>query len=98
MKTMPEVLPVGEARETLSKVLANFRRDGRDARPVFFGSRRRAEAVIIPIDLFEQMLPILEDVLIAREIQARRARHDGTLLDFETLVKEAGFNPDEFAQ
>ena len=96
MTTMPDVLPVGEVREALSKVLATFRREGRDARPVFFGSRRRPEAVIIPIDLFEQMVPILEDVLIAREIQARRARHDGTLLDFETLVKEAGFNPDEF--
>jgi hypothetical protein len=96
MTTMPDVLPVGEVREALSKVLATFRRDGRDARPVFFGSRRRPEAVIIPIDLFEQMVPILEDVLIAREIEARRARHDGTLLDFETLVKEVGFHPDDF--
>ena len=90
-------MPVGEAREALSKVLATFRREGRDARPVFFGSRRQPEAVIIPVELFEELLPLMEDVLIAREVQARRAGHDGTTwLDFDTLVKEAGFHPAEF--
>jgi hypothetical protein len=90
-------MPVGEAREALSKVLATFRREGRDARPVFFGSRRQAEAVIIPVELFEELVPLMEDMLIAREVQARRAGHDGsTWLDFDTLVKEAGFQPAEF--
>ena len=50
---------MGEAREALSRILVGFRRDGLDARPVFFGSRRQAEAVIIPIRLFEEMAPFI---------------------------------------
>ena len=91
---MPEVMPVGEAREALSQVLAVFRREGRNARPVFFGSRRLAEAVIIPVELFEALVPLMEDVLIAHEVRARLAAHDGaTWLDFDSLVKESGFDP-----
>ena len=97
VKTLPDVLPVGEAREALSRILVGFRRDGLDARPVFFGSRRQAEAVIIPIRLFEEMAPFIEDVLIAREVRARRARHDGeSWLDFDDLVKEVGFQAADF--
>lgn len=87
-------MPVGEAREALSQVLDIFRREGLNARPVFFGSRRRAEAVIIPVELFEELVPLMEDVLIAREVRARLAAHDGTTwLDFDSLVKESGFDP-----
>jgi hypothetical protein len=96
MNALPDVLPVAEARESLSKVLDRFRRQGRDARPVFFGSRRQAEAVIIPIGLFEEFMPLLEDVLIAREVQARLERHDGTWVDFDALAKEAGVDPAKF--
>jgi antitoxin StbD len=93
---LPDVLPVGQAREALSKVLDAFRRDGRDARPVFFGSRRQAEAVIIPIGLFEEMLPLVEDVLIAREVRARLAADDGTRLSFDELVESVGLDPAQF--
>src|SRR5207245_2809576 len=97
VKTLPDVLPVGVAREALSKILVAFRQDGLNARPVFFGSRRQAEAVIIPIRLFEELAPFIEDVLIAREVRGRRARHDGkSWLDFDTLVKEVGFQPADF--
>lgn len=94
MRSLPEVMPVGEARDALSRVLAVFRREGRNARPVFFGSRRQAEAVIIPVELFEELVPLMEDVLIAREVRARLAARDGTTwLDFDSLVKESGFDP-----
>ncbi len=97
MRSLPEVMPVGEAREALSQVLAIFRREGRNAKPVFFGSRRQAEAVIIPVELFEDLVPLMEDVLIAREVRARLAVHDGTTwLDFDSLVKESGFDPADF--
>ena len=82
---IPEVLPVAEARQSLSKVLETFRRLGRDARPVFFGSRRQAEAVILPIGLFEEILPLIEDALIAREVEARLEVHDGRWVDFDTV-------------
>ena len=96
MAGLPEVLPVAQARESLSKVLESFRRQGRDARPVFFGSRRQAEAVIIPMGLFEEILPVIEDMLIAREVRARLDRHDGNWVDFDTLAEEAGVNPAAF--
>ena len=93
---LPEVLPVAVARESLSKVLDTFRRQGRDARPVFFGSRRQAEAVIIPMGLFEEILPLIEDALIGREVRDRLERHDGSWVDFDALAKEAGVEPAEF--
>lgn len=96
MASLPDVLPVAEARESLSKVLDRFRRQGRDARPVFFGSRRQAEAVIIPMELFEEILPLIEDALIARDVRSRLDRHDGNWVDFDTLAQEAGVDPAAF--
>lgn len=96
MAGLPDVLPVAEARESLSKVLDRFRRQGRDARPVFFGSRRQAEAVIIPMELFEEILPLIEDALIARDVRSRLDRHDGKWVDFDTLAQEAGVDPAAF--
>ena len=96
MAGLPEVLPVAEARESLSKILDSFRRHGRDARPVFFGSRRQAEAVIVPMGLFEEILPVIEDVLIAQEVRARVDRHDGNWVDFHALAQEAGVDPAAF--
>ncbi|MDQ0574182.1 nucleotidyltransferase family protein [Agromyces albus] len=46
------VLPVAEARATLSVMLRNFRDLGPDAAPVVIGSHRRPEAVLIPYERF----------------------------------------------
>jgi antitoxin StbD len=53
---IPQVLGTSEAREQLSEVLKRFRREGADAEPMLFGAHRKAEAVILPVALWEHML------------------------------------------
>jgi hypothetical protein len=49
---IPHTLGVIEARERLPQILDDFRHGSRT--PVFIGARRRTEAVIIPVDSFEE--------------------------------------------
>ncbi|WP_306361462.1 antitoxin VbhA family protein [Nocardia sp. CC227C] len=48
-----ETLSVREAREQLSGVLARFRKG--DRRPVGVGSHRKTEAVVLPVEVFEEL-------------------------------------------
>jgi hypothetical protein len=50
------VQPVSEAREQLSRALARFRREGAAAEPVIFGSHRKPEAVVIPFELYAELI------------------------------------------
>ncbi|MFC4375520.1 hypothetical protein ACFO5K_15565 [Nocardia halotolerans] len=47
-----ETLSVREAREQLSGLLARFRKG--DRRPVGVGSHRKTEAVMVPVEVFEE--------------------------------------------
>lgn len=66
-----EVSPVGEAREEFSKVVARFRTEGITATPVIFGSHRKPEAVTIPYELFQRVLPAIEEVFLAELVRER---------------------------
>ena len=70
---IPEVLPVSQAREELSKVIRRFREEGLSSKPIIFGSHRKPEAVTIPYELFEALLPAIEDVLLAETIREGRS-------------------------
>jgi PHD/YefM family antitoxin component YafN of YafNO toxin-antitoxin module len=48
-----ETLSVREAREQLSSVLERFRNG--DRTPVGVGSRRKTEAVMIPVEVFDEL-------------------------------------------
>ncbi|MEV6256948.1 antitoxin VbhA family protein [Nocardia sp. NPDC051911] len=48
-----ETLSVREAREQLSGVLERFRRG--DRTPVGVGSHRKTEAVVVPVEVFEEL-------------------------------------------
>ncbi|MFC6013774.1 type II toxin-antitoxin system Phd/YefM family antitoxin [Nocardia lasii] len=48
-----DTLSVREAREQLSALLARFRRG--DLRPVGVGSHRKTEAVMVPVEVFEEL-------------------------------------------
>jgi antitoxin StbD len=50
------VRPVSEAREELSRALARFRREGAAAAPVIFGSHRKPEAVVIPFEVYAEIV------------------------------------------
>jgi hypothetical protein len=66
-----EVLPVSQARDEFSRAVKRFRKEGLTARPVVFGSHRKPEAVTIPYELFDALLPAIEDILLAELVRQR---------------------------
>ncbi len=59
---MPEtVVSTSEVRAALSQITKRF--DAGDPEPVFFGSHRRAQAVLVPITTWEKLLAHAEDEL-----------------------------------
>jgi hypothetical protein len=55
------VVTTSEVRAALSKITKRF--DDGDTEPVFFGSHRRAQAVLVPIATWEKLLTHAEDAL-----------------------------------
>lgn len=90
------VVPTSEARAELSPTLARFRREGVTAAPVIFGSHRKAEGVVLPYDLFDRLLPAIEDVLLAESVRARLAEGSESV-DFDEFVSaELGLDVADF--
>jgi len=56
-----DVLSVREAREQLPTVLDRFRQG--DRTPVFLGSHRKTEAVIMSIDVYEELIARRRDAV-----------------------------------
>jgi PHD/YefM family antitoxin component YafN of YafNO toxin-antitoxin module len=84
-----EVVTTGEAREALHRIARQF--DAGDGEPVYFGSHRRAQAVIVPVDVWERLLEQAEDELdveVARERLAsssHRLSHDEVIAVVDRL-------------
>jgi PHD/YefM family antitoxin component YafN of YafNO toxin-antitoxin module len=76
------VLGTSEAREQLSQVLERFRRDGADAEPMLFGPHRKAEAVVLPVAVWERLLLMEEQGKFAAAPYLQEA------------VRRAGTDPD----
>ncbi len=55
------VVPTSEVRSALGRITRRF--DAGDTDPVFFGSQRRAQAVLVPIATWEKLLAHAEDEL-----------------------------------
>lgn len=51
------------ARAELTTRVSEFKELGPDARAIMFGSHRKAQAVIVPIDMFNQLLDMAEGVV-----------------------------------
>jgi hypothetical protein len=65
---MADVVTTGEARDALHQIAKRF--DEGAGEPVYFGSHRRAQGVIVPVDVWEKLLEAAEDDLdldLARE-------------------------------
>ena len=56
---MADVVTTGEARDALHRIAQQFAAGGGE--PVYFGAHRRAQAVIVPVDVWEQLLEQAED-------------------------------------
>jgi hypothetical protein len=76
----------------LSRLLAVFREQGVDAEPVFLGSHRRADAVLLPMALFEELSPVIDDFLASQEVRRRLAADTGERVTHEELLAELGID------
>ena len=75
---MPNVVTTGEARDRLHQIAQQF--DAGEGEPVYFGSHRRAQAVIVPVAVWEKLLEQAEDNLDAELARDRLGRDDGRQL------------------
>jgi PHD/YefM family antitoxin component YafN of YafNO toxin-antitoxin module len=64
------VMPVAEARKELSTLLKRFT-DNDHTEPVYIGAHRKAEAVLVPLSLWEQVLDFIDDLEIAKIVKER---------------------------
>ena len=90
-----EVLPTSEARTELSSAVMRFRTHGLLSKPVLFGGHRKAEAAIISIELYELLLPEIENIQFNETLRTRI--NDGSeRISFEELVTRVGFKLEDF--
>ncbi len=92
--SIPHVLPSHAARDELPKALRRFRAEGVSAEPVIFGAHRRAEAVVIPFDLYSQLLPAIEEIEIAQIVRERSQAGPATPLS--ELAESIGLDPADY--
>lgn len=66
-----EVKTTSETRAELTKILAVFRKQGKKALPVLFGSHRKPEAVLLPAKLWQKILHEVGELEFANELLQR---------------------------
>lgn len=87
---MAEVVTTGEAREALHRIARQF--DSGEGEPVYFGSHRRAQGVIVPVEVWEQLLESAEDDLDTELARRRLAASSGsrrTRSDLDNALRQA---------
>ena len=87
---MADVVTTGEARDALHQIAKRF--DAGEGEPVYFGSHRRAQGVIVPVDMWEKLLGQAEDELdlgLARRRLAADDRHRLTSADLDEAFRQA---------
>lgn len=83
-----------EAREALGDTLSHFRDEGITAEPVVFGAQRKPEAVMIPFETFQALVPLMENLTIAETIRPRIEA--GGARPLSELADDLGLDPAEF--
>jgi hypothetical protein len=78
------------ARAELTTRVAEYKALGAEARPIVFGSHRKPQAVILPYDLFTELLDVAEGVPhIPRAADpAKRSRKKADLTETEQIVQD----------
>ena len=69
----PEALTLTQARSQVSQTVNRFRREGITSPPVIFGHHRKPEGVTLPYEMYEALLPAIEEVLLVETVRARLA-------------------------
>jgi len=80
-----QVIPVSQARTDISTILKSFTSSS-SSEPVFIGAHRKAEAVLVPVSLWEEILDVFEDIEIGK-IVLERASGISNRQTFEEIVK-----------
>ncbi len=93
--SIAEVLPSHAARDELPKALKRFRSEGESAAPLIFGAHRKPEAVVIPFDLYSQLLPAIEELEIAKLVRERSQA--GEPRPLSELADQLGLNPADYS-
>lgn len=93
--SIPEVLPSNVARDELPKALRRFRAEGESSAPLIFGAHRKPEAVVIPFDLYSQLLPAIEEIEIAKLVRERSQA--GEARPLSELAEQLGLDPADYA-
>jgi PHD/YefM family antitoxin component YafN of YafNO toxin-antitoxin module len=81
-----QVIPVSQARTDISTILKSFTSSS-SSEPVFIGAHRKAEAVLVPVSLWEEILDVFEDIEIGK-IVLERASGISNRQTFEEIVKK----------
>ena len=87
---MAEVVTTGEAREALHRIARQF--DAGEGEPVYFGSHRRAQGVIVPVEVWERLLESAEDELdidLARRRLSVPSGQRRTRSDLDEALRQA---------
>lgn len=90
-----EVLPSNVARDELPKALRRFRAEGESSAPLIFGAHRKPEAVVIPFDLYSQLLPAIEEIEIAKLVRERTQA--GEARPLSELAEQLGLDPADYS-
>ena len=81
-----EIVSSSKASKQLGEVLNEAKRKGR----VVLSRNNRLEAVILPIEEYEDIVEDLEHLLTAFEIHERKARDRGHRISWESLKAKYG--------
>lgn len=81
-----EIVSSSQASKQLGEVLNQAKRKGR----MVLSRNNRLEAVILPIEEYEDMVDDLEHLLTALEIQERKAQDRGKRISWESLKAKYG--------
>ena len=65
------------ARAELTTRVAEYKELGDEARAIVFGSHRKAQAVIVPIDMFNQLLDMAEGVVTTPKLALTKQKVRG---------------------
>ena len=78
------------ARAELTTKVAEFKDLGSEARPIVFGSHRKPQAVILPYELFTELLDVAEGVphLPKSAEPVKKARKKQNLTDSQQIVQD----------
>ena len=78
------------ARAELTTRVAEYKDLGAEARPIVFGSHRKPQAVILPYDLFTELLDVAEGVphVPKAPAPAKRSRKKAAKTESEQIVQD----------